>query len=114
VFYWQENGYRTRGSIRAEFCLPNASISVHFPALKLRISEEKRWIGIISKTCAGIRIFLQPVPETDRPDGQTGLVMSQDRLLGDEAGEGGSDRNCWNISDREWGYRSQYAPAGYF
>jgi len=41
------------------------------------------------KTFAGIRIFLQPVPETDRSDGQTGLIMSPDRLLGDEAGEGG-------------------------
>lgn len=78
VFCWQENGYGTLWSIRAGFCLPKASISVHFPALKLRISAGKRWIVRISKTCAGIRTFLQPLPETDRPNRQTGLVTGPD------------------------------------
>ena len=67
-----------RRSIRAVFRPPIASISVHFPARKLRISAGKRRIVRISKTCAGIRTFLQPVPETDRPDGQTGLVTGPD------------------------------------
>jgi hypothetical protein len=42
------------------------------------ISAGKRQIVGISKTCAGMHTFLQPVPETDRPDRQTGLGKGQD------------------------------------
>jgi hypothetical protein len=43
---------------------PKASVNVHFSASKTLISAGKRQIVGISKTCAGIRTFLQPVPET--------------------------------------------------
>jgi hypothetical protein len=57
---------------------PKASVNVHFSASKTLISAGKRQIVGISKTCAGIRTFLQPVPETNPLDGQTGLVTGPD------------------------------------
>jgi len=40
------------------FAFEKASISVHFPALKMRILTKKRWISLCLKTCAGIRGFV--------------------------------------------------------
>jgi len=51
---------------------------MHFPARKLRILAERRRNVRILKNCAGIPLFLQHVPETNRPDWQSGHFMSPD------------------------------------
>ena len=60
-----------------------------FSAIKMHISEKKRWNTLCLKTCAGIRNFVQPGPEMDRPDRQTGAAESPDRGLKDEVYESG-------------------------
>jgi hypothetical protein len=56
-----ENGCQTNGSIEATFRHPKASVNAHFSDRKLLILAGKRQIGGISKICAGICAFLQPV-----------------------------------------------------
>jgi hypothetical protein len=54
----------------------------------MRILTGKRWITPRLKTCAGIRGFVQPVPEKDLPNGKTGAVRGPDWVVGDEVSQG--------------------------